>query len=73
MEDPKNIEKPIPRSLVKNCATSVVSSQLNREGKKLVATKCTLDAFGKVINMVAVQNYNESHGVSSHPYAILSF
>ncbi len=28
------------------------------DGKKLVVTKCTLDAFGRVLHMAAVNNYN---------------
>ena len=58
MEDPKNIEKPIPQKLLNSCTASIASSQLNREGKKLEVTKCTLGAFAKVIHMAAVQNYN---------------
>lgn len=58
VEDPKNIEKPIPRTLVKNCASSIASSQRNREEKKLVVTKCTLDAFGRILHMAAINNYN---------------
>ena len=72
VEDPKNIEKPIPRTLVKNCASSIASSQRNREEKKLVVTKCTLDAFGRILHMAAINNKQRTRraptSARQHPF-----
>jgi len=56
MQDPKNSEKPIPRNLVTNCECSVITRNLKKEEKKLEVAKCTLEAFGKVIHIAALQN-----------------
>ena len=72
IEDPKNIEKPIPRNLINNCASAIPSSKLNREGKKLEVTKCTLDAFAKVIHMAADKNNNLSK-VMEYPLTPVPF